>query len=309
MGNSDCCGDKNLDVVEYDIDLKGKPPEKIIESNIKAIGKIYEKLILRKSYFIDKNYLINISNIPEIIEIINKNIELIDFNKLNIKKEEIKNILKNKIDLIILEIEQKIENISNEINNINYSESRNNEEINKYIEEFEPYKIKAINYINNINSDDLEALINKKTPSKNEYSILRLIFLIINPSDEVQIPGLIIQKDLEIMQKTCFNKGGDKIKQEIISRLNDLSKGISDILDENKIFIEFPFDKLNKLSKISELYQNLFGFFQTFINCEKTYQIYESNFKQIKDSKKIKDSLYKKKERLKKIKEEIMLVI
>ena len=224
MGNNQCCDENNLDIIEYDTHIEEKDPEKIAKAYIKVIEKIKNKLILIKENNINKSYLTNLSNIPELIEIINKNIELIEINKNeNQNNIEIKQNLKENIDSILKEIDQKYELLSKEIKLLSELEIKENDEVLHYLKLYEPLKNKAINYIDNINSKDLENYINIKRPSKKEYLFLRLIFLIINPEEKAKIPGLIITKDLEIIQNDFFKKGPDKIKQKFKDILDNLS--------------------------------------------------------------------------------------
>ena len=313
MGNNHCCDENNLDIIEYDTQIEEKDPEKIAKTYIKVIEKIKNKLILIKENNINninKSYLTNLSNIPELIEIINKNIELIKINnKENQNNIEIKQNLKENIDSIIKEIDQKYELLLKEIKLLSELEIKENDEALYYLKFIEPFKNKAINYIDNINSKDLENYINIKRPSKTEYSFLRLIFLIINPEEKAKIPGLIITKDLEIIQKDFFKKGPDKIKQKFKDILDNLSLITFDILEENKLFTEYPYNDLNQMEKISDFHKNFFGFFQNFINCKKSHDIYYPYFLKLEETKKKKESLIKKKERLEKIKQEIIILI
>ena len=81
--------------------------------------------------------------------------------------------------------------------------------------------------------------------------ILKLIFLIINPEDVAKIPGIIFIKDLEIMHSECFKKGPVEIKKQLKNFNDKLSIITSDILEENKIFVEYPYNNLNEMEKIS----------------------------------------------------------
>ena len=105
MGNSDCCTNDNLDIITYDNQIN------------------------EKKDIISKSYLTNLSNIPELIEIINKNIELTENNKDNVEHNiegEVKNNLKEKIDIIIYEVEEKIKIVENEIKSLSELESKQN---------------------------------------------------------------------------------------------------------------------------------------------------------------------------------------
>ena len=311
MGNSDCCEEKNLDLIEYDTQLEEKNPEKICEIYMDIIDKINNKIILRKDQTINKSYLTNLSNIPELIEIINNNIELIknkDDNPDKSKNETIKKNLREKINIILSEIEQKIELISNEIKLLSELELKQNDEAIHYLQLREPFKNEAIKYINNINAIELGNFLNKKKPSKNEFLILKLIFLIINPEDKAKILGLILIKDLEIMHKECFKKGSNIIKKKMIDRLDDLSLITADIIEDFKLFMEYPYNDLAEMEKISNFHKNFFGFFLNFINCKKSYDIYEPFLKKYEEKKKKKKSLIKKKERLEIIKTQISML-
>ena len=312
MGNSDCCAEKNLEIIEYDTQIEEKNPEKICEIYLGIIEKINNKIIFGKENSINKSYLINLSNIPELIEIINNNIELIRNDNDNPKKYtngEIKKNLKEKINVILSEIDKKIELISNEVKSLSELEFKQNDEANHYLKLCEPFKNEAIKYIENINKLELENFLNKKRASKIEFLILKLIYLIINPEDKAKIPGLILIKDLEIMQKDCFKKGPDIIKQKLVDRLDDLSLISTDILEDNKIFMEYPFNDLTEMEKKSNFHKNFFGFFKYFINCKKSYDIYEPFLKKYEETKKNKNSLIKKKERLENIKQQISMFI
>ena len=312
MGNVDCCSERNLDIIEYDTQIEEKNPEKVIASYMEIIEKINKKIISKKEQNVNKSYLINLSNIPELIEIINKNIELINNNKYDsiiLTNEEIKQNLKLKIDNILIEIDQKIKIITNEIETLSELEPKENDEAIYYLNLCEPYKKEAINYINNINEKDLENYINKKNPSKKDFLILRFLFLIINPEDKAKIPGIIIIKDLEIMQNECFKKSPYIIKKIIKERLEELSLINSEILEENKFITEYPYNDLNEMENISSFHKNFFGFLQNYINLKKSYDIYEHFLKKYEETKKNKESLIKKKKRLEQIKQQIIILI
>ena len=308
MGNSDCCEENNLDIIEYESQIKDKSPEQIIEIYMSIIERMNKKIIFEKDQTINKSYLTNLSNIPELIENIKKNIELIKNNQEKVKNEEIEKNLKEKIDIIISEIDQKIISISNEIKLLSELELKQNDEANHYLKLCNPFKNEAIKYINEISEIELEKYINKKNPTKKEFMILRLIFLIINPEAKAKIPGLIIIKDLEIMKQECFNKGPDIIKQKLMERLDDLSVITPDFFEDNKLFTDFPYNDLLEMGKISNFHKNFFGFFQNFIECKKSYDIYEPFLKKYEETKKNKKSLLKKKDRLETIKQQIIML-
>ena len=308
MGNSSCCAEKNLDIIEYDTQIAESNPEKIIDFYLGIMEKINKKILLRKEKNIDKSYLTNLSNIPELIEIINKNIELIENKHEKDGGDMIKKNLNLKIDNILTEIEQQIETTSNKIKILSELELKEKEEINNFLQICEPDKKEAINYINNIDEKDLENFVNKKIPTKKEFLILKLIFLIINPEDVAKIPGIIFIKDLEIMHSECFKKGPVEIKKQLKNFNDKLSIITSDILEENKIFVEYPYNNLNEMEKISLFHKNFFGFFQNFIKCKKSYDNYLPILKKYEETKKEKESCIKKKARLEKIKQEIILL-
>ena len=306
MGNSDCCTNDNLDIITYDNQINEKNPKRIVDFYMKVIERINQKLINEKKDIISKSYLTNLSNIPELIEIINKNIELTENNKDNVEHNiegEVKNNLKEKIDIIIYEVEEKIKIVGNEIKSLSELELKQNEEMIYYLNLYEPYKKKVINYIDNINTKDLKDFLNKKIPSKKEFSILKLIFLIANPGEEEKIPGLILLKDLEVMQEECFKKGPDQIKQKMIESLDDLSLISFDIFEKNKSFTNYPYKEMN------DFHQNLFNFFQSFFDCKKSFDIYKPFLETYRETKKNKESLIKKKERLEKIIKEIKILL
>lgn len=308
MGNSDCCEENNLDIIEYESQIKDKSPEQIIEIYMGIIERMNKKIIFEKDQTINKSYLTNLSNIPELIENIKKNVELIKNNQEKVKNEEIEKNLKEKIDIIISEIDQKIISISNEIKLLSELELKQNDEANHYLKLCNPFKNEAIKYINEISEIELEKYINKKNPTKKEFMILRLIFLIINPEAKAKIPGLIIIKDLEIMKQECFNKGPDIIKQKLMERLDDLSVITPDFFEDNKLFTDFPYNDLLEMEKISNFHKIFFGFFQNFIKCKKSYDIYEPFLKKYEETKKNKKSLLKKKDRLETIKQQINML-
>ena len=214
------------------------------------IERMNKKIIFEKDQTINKSYLTNLSNIPELIENIKKNVELIKNNQEKVKNEKIEKNLKEKIDIIISEIDKKIISISNEIKLLSELELKQNDEANHYLKLCNPFKNEAIKYINEISEIELEKYINKKNPTKKEFMILRLIFLIINPEAKAIIPGLIIIKDLEIMKQECFNKGPDIIKQKLMERLDDLSVITPDFFEDNKILKEFSYNVLLEMEKI-----------------------------------------------------------
>lgn len=290
-----CCLEKDLRAKilneENKIDM--------IENKFKELEYINKELILRKNENnenSEKEYLTYIIKIPELIDFIREEIQLFPLNENqdNINKNEYLNKL-NKIENdIITQINEKIIKINEKSNNL--LNEKNN--INEKIELCQQNKKKSINFINNINNEDFKNFINQKNPSKKEYLILKLIFLIVNPEDKNEIPGLIIKKDLEIMDNLCFNKGINIIKQQLIERLDDISWISSEFLKENKIFIKHPYNDLKEMEKVSELYKNFFGYFNSLINYKMLYERYKPL---LKKSEEIKASAYN----LLKIKEEI----
>ena len=294
-----CCLEKDLRAKilseENKIDM--------IENKFKELENINKELILRKNENnenSEKEYLTYIIKIPELIDFIREEIQLFPLNENqdNIKKNEYLNKL-NKIENdIITQINEKIIKINEKSNNL--LNEKNN--INEKIELCQQNKIKSINFINNINNEDFKNFINQKNPSKKEYLILKLIFLIVNPEDKNEIPGLIIKKDLEIMDNLCFNKGINIIKQQLIERLDDISWISSEFLKENKIFIKQPYNDLKEMEKVSELYKNFFGYFNSLINYKMLYERYKPLLKKSEEIKASASNLLKIKEEIERIK-------
>ena len=275
----------------------------MIENKFKELEYINKELILRKNENnenSEKEYLTYIIKIPELIDFIREEIQLFPLNENqdNINKNEYLNKL-NKIENdIITQINEKIIKINEKSNNL--LNEKNN--INEKIELCQQNKIKSINFINNINNEDFKNFINQKNPSKKEYLILKLIFLIVNPEDKNEIPGLIIKKDLEIMDNLCFNKGINIIKQQLIERLDDISWITSEFLKENKIFIKHPYNDLKEMEKVSELYKNFFGYFNSLINYKMLYERYKPLLKKSEEIKASVSNLLKIKEEIERIK-------
>lgn len=294
-----CCLEKDLRAKilneENKIDM--------IENKFKELEYINKELILRKNENnenSEKEYLTYIIKIPELIDFIREEIQLFPLNENqdNINKNEYLNKL-NKIENdIITQINEKIIKINEKSNNL--LNEKNN--INEKIELCQQNKIKSINFINNINNEDFKNFINQKNPSKKEYLILKLIFLIVNPEDKNEIPGLIIKKDLEIMDNLCFNKGINIIKQQLIERLDDISWITSEFLKENKIFIKHPYNDLKEMEKVSELYKNFFGYFNSLINYKMLYERYKPLLKKSEEIKASASNLLKIKEEIERIK-------
>ena len=294
-----CCLEKDLRAKilneENKIDM--------IENKFKELEYINKELILRKNENnenSEKEYLTYIIKIPELIDFIREEIQLFPLNENqdNINKNEYLNKL-NKIENdIITQINEKIIKINEKSNNL--LNEKNN--INEKIELCQQNKIKSINFINNINNEDFKNFINQKNPSKKEYLILKLIFLIVNPEDKNEIPGLIIKKDLEIMDNLCFNKGINIIKQQLIERLDDISWITSEFLKENKIFIKHPYNDLKEMEKVSELYKNFFGYFNSLINYKMLYERYKPLLKKSEEIKASVSNLLKIKEEIERIK-------
>jgi hypothetical protein len=294
-----CCLEKDLRAKilneENKIDM--------IENKFKELEYINKELILRKNENnenSEKDYLTYIIKIPELIDFIREEIQLFPLNENqdNINKNEYLNKL-NKIENdIITQINEKIIKINEKSNNL--LNEKNN--INEKIELCQQNKIKSINFINNINNEDFKNFINQKNPSKKEYLILKLIFLIVNPEDKNEIPGLIIKKDLEIMDNLCFNKEINIIKQQLIERLDDISWISSEFLKENKIFIKHPYNDLKEMEKVSELYKNFFGYFNSLINYKMLYERYKPLLKKSEEIKASVSNLLKIKEEIERIK-------
>ena len=294
-----CCLEKDLRAKilneENKIDM--------IENKFKELEYINKELILRKNENnenSEKEYLTYIIKIPELIDFIREEIQLFPLNENqdNINKNEYLNKL-NKIENdIITQINEKIIKINEKSNNL--LNEKNN--INEKIELCQQNKIKSINFINNINNEDFKNFINQKNPSKKEYLILKLIFLIVNPEDKNEIPGLIIKKDLEIMDNLCFNKEINIIKQQLIERLDDISWISSEFLKENKIFIKHPYNDLKEMEKVSELYKNFFGYFNSLINYKMLYERYKPLLKKSEEIKASVSNLLKIKEEIERIK-------
>ena len=283
MGGSFC--------LEKDVQSKGKENKNdIIEFKIKEIEIIHKKLMfLKKMDIIDKEYLLHLSKAPDLIDELKREIEsiLVIEEKDELNKTELLNRLYLMENEIITSIEEIITNISNKANDLSeLAEKEKNKSVKKY-EMCHPPKIEAINYVNNINNDILEKFIHKKNPSKKEFLILKLIFLIINPENKPLIPGLIIIKDLQTMENECFNKGPDIMKQKMIERLDNINLITSQFLEENKIFREYPYTSLIEMEKISNFYKNFFGYFNSLINYKRLYDVYEpikKKYEQIKEN-------------------------
>ena len=296
MGGA-CCLEKELDGEKF----IEKNKIDIIKFKFKELEHINKQIIKRKYEEINNDFLSIITKAFEIINFIKEEMDILPINEgedeINKSKSlEKLNIIENEL---ISEIKEKIIIIDEKTNNL-FNQSI--EYKNKAEEEFkniEPLKIKPIEFIKNIDNELLENFIHQKNPTKQVYLILKLIFLIINPEERAQIPGLIIKKDLEIMENECFNIGADKMKQIMIERLNDVLWINNEFLEDNKIFMNFPFNDLKEMEKMSELYKNIFGYFNCLINYKRFYDIYESLIKKSEDSKKNASELLKIKEQLK----------
>ena len=81
------------------------------------------------------------------------------------------------------------------------------------------------------------------------------------------------------MENECFNLGADKMKQIFIERLNDVVWINSEFLEENKIFLKFPYNNPKEMEKISAFYKYFFGYFNSLINYKELYDIYDTFIK------------------------------
>lgn len=301
MGGA-CCLEKDLNSKE----LKGENKVDMIEYKIKEIKNINNYLILNSNDITDEEYLNYIIKINELIFFIKEEIELLEQDE--IKRTHFFNEIQIIENNLISEINEKIIIISNKSENLfNQALKEKNNAIEKF-KSYESHKIESINFIKNINNDNFEKFLNQKNPSKKELLIIKLIFLIINPEGKAQIPGLIIKKDLETMENECFKKGIVKIKKIMIERLNDISWLTSEFLEDNKIFMKYPYNDLKEMENISELYKNLFGYFNSLINCKELYDIYKPLMKKSEQNSIRANNLIKIKEKLEKNKKKLLNV-
>ena len=117
--------------------------------------------------------------------------------------------------------------------------------------------------IENIKNNDLQSFKNISNPSKNNYLIFKLLYLILNPEDK--IPGDDIRKELPNIRNKCLNLSADKIKQSLLSRLNDINWITPEFLDKVKMYREYPYNDLNIMDNISTACKGILGYFHNLI--------------------------------------------
>ena len=273
MGNSDCCEENNLDIIEYESQIKDKSPEQIIEIYMGIIERMNKKIIFEKDQTINKSYLTNLSNIPELIENIKKNIELIKNNQENNQNEEIKKNLKEKNNII--------EKLENDINNYKI-----------IIQELSKDKSILIEEISELNQN----LVNKIKPklTKNENYLLSLEhqFNILKKENDSLIENDIKQKAMikNFKNKNKISKINNRKHNTNLFNISKSKSKSTEDLFSNKNNSSHNTTKRSKISSKSKTKINKNSISKNKISQKNKIKI-RSN---IKSKKKLKKSLSQK---------------
>ena len=240
--------------------------------------KYFQELIARKDGDIinqiqrlEKGLLV-VANASESIAGLKKEIE----EKSVIVEEEKKNTSEV---LARLEVENEkisgekavVEQATNEAIEASAQAAKEKEEADKAFSEAEPAKIAARNDAENIKKDDLEKFKNPNNPSRNNFLIFKLMYLIFNPEDKV--PGDDIKKELPNIKNKCLNQSADQIKQKMIGRLDNVSWITPEFLEKVKMYREYPYTDLKEMEKISGACKGVVGYFQNLVNYKRLYDI------------------------------------
>ena len=267
--------------------------------------KYFQELIERKDDDIinQKQYLekglIVVSNASESIAGLKKELEL---NQCSFEEEK-KNISEV---LSKLEIENKkiseekaiIEKELNEAIEESAQAVKDKEEADKAFAEAELAKIAARNEAENIKKDELERFKNPNNPSRNNFLIFKLMYLIFNPEDKV--PGDDIKKELPNIRKKCLNQSAAQIKRKMISLLDNISWITPEFLEKVRMYREYPYTDLNQMENISRACKGVISYFQNLVIYKRLYDIVDPLMKKSQQSSQTAAAAMKKKVELEK---------
>ena len=210
-----------------------------------------------------------------------------------LKKEiEVKTVIleeekKNTSEVLVrLEVEKKkisgekeiVEKAINQAIETSSQAAKEKEKADKAFAEVEPVKIAAKVEAENIKKNDLEKFKNPNNPSRNNFLILKLMYLIFNPEDK--IPGDDIKKELPIIRKKCLNQSAQQIKQKLIGLLDNVNWITPEFLKKVKMYRQYPYTDLNEMEKISGACKGFVGYFHNLVRYKELYDNVESFMKE-----------------------------
>ena len=240
-----------------------------------------------------------VANASESIAGLKKEIEA----KTVIVEEEKKNTSEV---LARLEVENKkisgekeiVEKATNEAIEASAQAAKEKEEADKAFAEAEPAKIAAKADAENIKKDDLEKFKNPNNPSRNNFLIFKLMYLIFNPEDKV--PGDDIKKELPNIKNKCLNSPAEQIKQKMIQRLDNVNWITPEFLDKVKMYRQHPYTDLKEMEKISGACKGVVGYFHNLVRYKELYDIVDPLMKKSQQAAATAAAAMAKKEELEK---------
>ena len=164
--------------------------------------------------------------------------------------------------------------------------------------EAEPAKEAARHEAENIKKDDLDKFKNPNNPSKNNFQVFKLMYLIFNPEDKM--PGDDIKKELPNIKNKCLNNSAEQIKQKMIQRLDNITWVTPEWLEKVKMYREPPYTDLNEMAKISGAVKGVVSYFHNLVNYNRLYLIVDPLLKKSQAAKATADAALAKKEELEK---------
>ena len=265
--------------------------------------KYFELLIGRKDGDIENQIqrlekgLAVVANAAESIEGLKKEIEA----KSVVVEEEKKNTSEV---LARLEVENEkisgekavVEKATTEAIEASEQAAKEKEEADKAFAEAEPAKVAARNDAENIKKDDLDKFKNPSNPSRNNFLVFKLMYLIFNPEDKV--PGDDIKKELPNIKNKCLNASSDQIKAKMISRLDNVSWITPEFLEKVKMYREHPYTDPKEMEKISGACKGVVGYFQNLVNYKRLYDIVDPLLKKSQQAAATAQAAQTKKEEL-----------
>ena len=176
--------------------------------------------------------------------------------------------------------------------------AKEKEEADKAFAEAEPAKEAARKEAENIKKDDLDKFKNPNNPSKNNFQVFKLMYLIFNPDDKM--PGDDIKKELPNIKNKCLNASSDQIKQKMIQRLDNITWVTPEFLEKVKMYREYPYTDPKEMEKISGAVKGVVGYFQNLVNYNRLYLIVDPLLKKSQQAKATAEAAFAKKEELEK---------
>ena len=142
-------------------------------------------------------------------------------------------------------------------------------ESNKILIQAAETKIAAKTSIQNIKNDDLSSFKNTNNPSRNNFLIFKLIYLIFNPEDK--IPSDDIKKEIPSIKNKCLNRSSEDIKRVMINRLDNVNWITPEFLNKVKMYRQYPYTDLKEMEKISGTCKIILDYFHNLVKYKELY--------------------------------------